>query len=236
MAPLLAEKLVPLKLAIPLVPIPASSMVIVLPAALALANDNAPFRPFNDVTPLLLGQAANVGAPAVDTKQSPGLPATTDVNGAVPAATTTPFAASDVVPVPPLLTVSALPSDSPPVTTFKSPVIVTVVPLWVTSESSIFCDPVNIARAPVDPPPLVTVPVPAPTLFTVKLPLPSLVTVVFVPAKTFSTPVFCNVLPTKFNPPPTVIAPVRPPKLETPAACVAVSWLPTTLKPPPSVS
>ena len=49
--PPLAVKLVPLKLAIPFADVDASFMVIVLPAALALAIFKAPTRPFKEVTP-----------------------------------------------------------------------------------------------------------------------------------------------------------------------------------------
>src|SRR5512133_3303830 len=167
MAPPEAVKFVLLKLAIPLLAVLASSMVTVLPAALALAILNAPDKPFNVVTPLPLGQAAQVGAPAVDTRHKPALPVATELKAAVPLPTITPLAARDVAPVPPLATVNALLRDKPPVTILRSPVTVTVRPLWVMIEFSMFCDAVNRGIVPFVPPLLVTVPVPAPVLITV---------------------------------------------------------------------
>ena len=50
-APAVTVKFVPLKLAIPLAAVVASSMVMVLPEALAFAMLSAPAKPFNEVTP-----------------------------------------------------------------------------------------------------------------------------------------------------------------------------------------
>jgi len=52
-APLVTLKLVALKLAMPLVLVEASLIVMVLPAAEALAIEIDPERPLRDVTPLL---------------------------------------------------------------------------------------------------------------------------------------------------------------------------------------
>lgn len=142
-APPATLKLVPLKLAIPLLVVLASSIVIVEPDPLALAMFNPPVRPFSELTPPLDGQAAQVGAPAVESKHSPAPAEVTDVTAAVPWPTSTPLEAREVAPVPPFGTDKALLSVRPPVTTLRSPVIVTVKPLWVITEFSIFCEAVN---------------------------------------------------------------------------------------------
>src|SRR6266545_2547963 len=111
-------------------------MVIVLPAPEALAMLRAPVRPLSDVTPPPPpGQAAKAGAPAVDCRQRPGLPAVTDVRAPVPLPTITPLAVSEVAPVPPLLTLRAVPRARAPVI-LRSPFTVMVVPLSPRRESA----------------------------------------------------------------------------------------------------
>ena len=213
--PVLTVRFVALKLAIPLVESVASSMVIVEPAALAFAILSAPPKPFSDDTPPAVGQAAQVGAPLVDNKQSPVLAAVTEVMAAVPWPTKMPLAANELAPVPPLLTVSGLLRFSPPVITLKSPVIVTVMPLWVIIEFSIFCEPVYMGTVPAVPPELVIVPDPAAGVATLilMLPLPSLATVTFgVPADTLITPLLLKLVPFSTIPAPAVkvTSPVLP--------------------------
>src|SRR5688572_16027447 len=77
-------KLVALNCAIPLTDVLASSIVIVPLAPLAFAILTAPVWPLSEVTPAPPGQAAQVGAPAVEIKQSPMPPAATEVIALVP--------------------------------------------------------------------------------------------------------------------------------------------------------
>jgi len=84
MAPLDAVKLVLLNEAIPFVVVVASSIVIVVPTPDVLLIDRAPVKPSTDDTPPLPGQAAKVGAPAVETRQSPAPPELTVVRDALP--------------------------------------------------------------------------------------------------------------------------------------------------------
>src|SRR5688572_19757186 len=75
MTPTEAVKLVALNWAMPFWAVEASLMVMVEPAPEALATERAPVRPFKLRTPPLPGQAWKLGAPTVDTRQSPEPPA-----------------------------------------------------------------------------------------------------------------------------------------------------------------
>ena len=130
MTPALAEKLVELKLAIPLTLVEALSMVTAEPVPEVLLIVKVPLRPSRLVTPPLPGQADQVGAPAVETRQLPADPATNELSGLVPLPRRIPLAARLVAPLPPLET-PRVPLTSLP--RARLPVDRTPVPLvWTT--------------------------------------------------------------------------------------------------------
>jgi len=85
-APLTTEKLLALNEAMPLAAVEASSMVIDVPAPVALFSVSDPLSPFNELTPEPTppGQAWKLGAPAVDMRQSPAVPVLTAESAPVP--------------------------------------------------------------------------------------------------------------------------------------------------------
>ena len=107
-APLVTEKLVLLKLAIPRVEVVAVFKVIVLPLPLELLTVKAPVRPSSVATPPEPGQVEKAGAPAVETKQSPAPPAVMPVIALAPLPNKMLLAVKLLAPVPPWTTVNAV--------------------------------------------------------------------------------------------------------------------------------